>query len=89
VIPRNSYDTDLALTGIINEKTDVHSQNNSYTDRSIFLAWFTDLFLPRVVRRRQAFAYEGRDILIMDNCTVHTRPEIDEACAARGVFIFT
>jgi hypothetical protein len=33
------------------------------------------------------FRIRGRIILIMDNCTAHTRPEIDEACAAHGVVI--
>jgi hypothetical protein len=85
VILRKSGDPDLALTGITDKKVDVYSQKKDYTDRSIFLAWLTDLFLAEVVRRRQAFAYQRRVILILDNCTAHTGSEIDEVCAAHGL----
>jgi hypothetical protein len=60
VAGRNSqktYDTDLALTGITDEKIDVYSQAQDYTDRPTLLAWLTYLFLPEVMRRRQDMGY--------------------------------
>lgn len=87
VIPRKTYDADLALTGITDEKVTVYSQAKGYTNRPIFLAWLTDIFLPEVARRREALGYDGRAVLIMDNCTAHTGPEIHEACAAQGVVV--
>jgi hypothetical protein len=85
VIPRKTYDADLASTGITDEKVTIYSQSKGYTDRPIFLSWLTEVFLPEVQRRREAFDYSGRTVLILDNCTAHMGPEVDELCAEHGV----
>jgi hypothetical protein len=87
VIPRKSYDTDLALTGVTDEKIAIYSQAKGYTNRPIFLAWLIDVFLPEVARRRQAMDYEGRAVLMLDNCTAHIGREVDDACDAKGVIM--
>jgi hypothetical protein len=85
VIPRQSYDSDLALVGITDEKWTFIRRTRA--TRSVFLAWFTNLFFLEAAPRRQAFAYEVRVISMMDHCTPPTGPEIDEACAAHEVVI--
>jgi hypothetical protein len=74
----------MTLTGITNEQVDVCSQAQGYTDRPIFLAWFTDLFLPDDVRRREATGYQRHAVLNVDDCTANTGPEVAEACTAPG-----
>lgn len=87
VIPRKTYDADLGLTGLTDEKVTVYSQAKGYTDRPIFHAWLTEIFLPEVARRRDALGYGGQAVLILDNCTAHTGPEIAEACASQGIIM--
>jgi hypothetical protein len=66
------------------DKVAVHSQAKGHTDKSIFWAWISDVFLPEVVRRRQAFGYEGKVVLIMNS---YTGPEVDELWEVHGIII--
>jgi hypothetical protein len=65
----------------------VYSQANDYARNPIFLAWISDAFLPEVVRRRPAFGYEEKTVLIMDNCTPRTGPEVDKLWEAYGIVV--
>jgi hypothetical protein len=85
VVPRKTDDSDLALTGITDEKVAIYSQAKGYTDRPIYMAWLTEIFVPEVLRRREAFSYAGPVVLIIDNCTAHTGAEIDELCGEYGI----
>jgi hypothetical protein len=87
VIPRKTYDRDLALTGITEEKVQIYYQIKGYMDKAIFLSWLSDVFLPEVARRREALDYEGHAVLIMDNCSAHTGLDVEEVCEAHGVII--
>jgi hypothetical protein len=86
-IPRKTYETDLAQTGITDEKVDVYSQAKGHTDHPIFLAWLTHVFLSEEVRRCKTMGYQGDAVLIMDNCTAHTGPEVDGAWTSHGVVV--
>jgi hypothetical protein len=85
VIPRKTYDGDLVLTGFTDEKVAHYSQSKAYTDQLIFLTWLCDVFIPELSRKRTAFGYPGRAVLIMDNCTAHTELEVEEVCTEAGV----
>jgi hypothetical protein len=87
VIARQTYDTNLALTGITDEKVSLYSQSKRHIDRSIFLAWLNEIFLPEVRRRREGDNYTGWTVIIMDNCTAHTGDEIDELCELHGITV--
>jgi hypothetical protein len=87
VLLRKTYDSDLALLGRTDEKVGVYSQSKGYTGRPIFLSWLCDLFIPELNRRRTAFGYAGRAVLIMDNCTTHTWPEVEGTCTEAGVLV--
>jgi hypothetical protein len=66
---------------------EISSQGKGYTNRPIFLAWFTDIFLSEVAQRDEASGYRGNAVLIIGNCTAHTEPELEEACAESGVVV--
>jgi hypothetical protein len=68
VIHRKRYDADLALTGATNENLSVYSQSNGDADRPIFLAWLTEVFLPEVTRRCEAFCYSRAAVLVINSC---------------------
>jgi hypothetical protein len=85
MIPRKTYDLDLALTGLTEEKVTVDLQRKGYTDKITFLTWINIVFLPEVTRRRESFNHKGNAILIMDNCTAHTGLEVDELFDANGI----
>jgi hypothetical protein len=87
IIPRKTYDGDLTVTDFTDEKVSVYPQPKKHTDRPIFLTWLRDLFILKLSRRRAAFSYTGRAVLVMDNCTAHTGPEVNEACTETGVLV--
>jgi hypothetical protein len=85
VIPRKTIDEDLFLTGLTTEKVDVYSQSKGYIDRPIFDAWLEDTFLLELLRRRQLFNYDGRAVLILDNCTSHDTAKLAEISEVHGL----
>jgi hypothetical protein len=82
VTHRKRYDADLALTGATDENLSVYSQSKEDTDRHIFLAWLTEVFLPEVTRRCEAFCYSGAAVLVISSCSADVRYHIDELRAA-------
>jgi hypothetical protein len=51
VIPRKSIDADIAFTGPTGEKLAIYSQPKGFVDRSVFWAWFEDVFIPEICPR--------------------------------------
>jgi hypothetical protein len=87
MIPQSAYDVDLALTGTPDDEIAAFSQAKRHRDRPIFLAWISNVFVPGVAWRRQAFGYEGKAAVIMNNCTAHTGLEVDEQWNAHEIFV--
>jgi hypothetical protein len=68
IIPRKTYDDDIAFFGWTREKIDIYHQSKSLIDRGIFSDWLTDIFGPELLMRREKWHYDGPAFLILGNC---------------------
>jgi hypothetical protein len=72
VITRKTYDDDLVLYGLTSEKVERYSQDNGYVATPIFDDWVRTIFIPELMRRREAYCSAEPAFLILDNCSAHT-----------------
>jgi hypothetical protein len=88
IIPRKTVDADLPLTGMTQEKLTVHSQPKGFITTEIFEAWFDEIFVPELNARRSRQEYNGRAVLMLDGCTAHSSPRVNQLCEANNVKLF-
>jgi hypothetical protein len=81
IIPRVTYEDELAEYGLTDEKIVIYSQKNAFIDRDIFFDWLKDVFQPDLVARRIKYSYSGKAYLLLDNCSAHFGPDVHNLCA--------
>jgi hypothetical protein len=81
IIPRETFDDELLLTGLTPEKVEIYSQAKSFITGDIFDDWIKDTFVPELLQRRARYSYHGPAFLILDNCTSHAGEYFDWACS--------
>ncbi|XP_033222474.1 tigger transposable element-derived protein 2-like isoform X2 [Belonocnema kinseyi] len=59
-------------------------QNSAWMDKSIFLLWYKNEFIPRVLERQRQDAIAGKVVLLLDNAPCH--PSLDELNAINENF---
>ncbi|XP_033222471.1 jerky protein homolog-like [Belonocnema kinseyi] len=59
-------------------------QDNAWMDKSIFLLWYKEVFIPRVLERQRQDAIAGKVVLLLDNAPCH--PSLDELNAINENF---
>jgi hypothetical protein len=61
------------LIGLTPETGDVVSQPKGFINTAIFDTWFEGAFLLGLTRHQKETGYDRRSVLILDNCSVHSR----------------
>ncbi|XP_033222470.1 uncharacterized protein LOC117176340 [Belonocnema kinseyi] len=59
-------------------------QASAWMDKSIFLLWYKDVFIPRVLGRQRKDGITGKVVLLLDNAPCH--PSLDELNAVNENF---
>jgi hypothetical protein len=85
IIPRKTIDDDFRLTGLTAEKVMTRSQSKGYVDVKIFETWLVAIFFAEVRERRDRVGYDGRAVLILDNCTAHATERFHALCDEHNV----
>jgi transposase len=85
IIPRKTYDVDLHLFGIDDYNVEIKYQTKGFVDRDIVEYWFSSIFLPEIRQNQKTFNYNGKTILILDNCTCHNSDYIDDICFENNI----
>ncbi|XP_033215441.1 tigger transposable element-derived protein 2-like [Belonocnema kinseyi] len=63
----------------------IHSyQNSSWMDRCIFILWYRDEFIPRVLVHQRTTGVTGKVVLLIDNAPCH--PSLDDLNAINNNF---
>ncbi|XP_033224183.1 jerky protein homolog-like [Belonocnema kinseyi] len=59
-------------------------QDSAWMDKSIFLLWYKDVFIPRVLGRQRKDGITGKVVLLLDNAPCH--PSLDDLNAINENF---
>ncbi|XP_051161468.1 jerky protein homolog-like [Leptopilina boulardi] len=59
-------------------------QNKSWMNENLFMSWYKDVFIPRVIEHQKSTGTKGKVILILDNAPCH--PDVDELNSLHGNF---
>jgi hypothetical protein len=85
ILARQTYEDEILLTGLTNDKVEIYSQAHSFINGPIFEDWFKDSFCPDLQRRRDQYEYWGPAYLILDNCTAHRGELFEHLCHENSV----
>jgi hypothetical protein len=85
ILARKTYEDEILLTGLTNEKIEFYSQENSFINGEIFEDWFKDTLCPDIQRRRESFQYWGPAYLLLDNCTAHHGELFQHLCSINNI----
>jgi hypothetical protein len=88
VIYRKTIDTDVALARHTDEKLAIYSQPKGFIGRSVFWAWFEDVFIPKICQRCERYQYTKNIVLLMNNCTTPTFPRSKSLYTQHGIIIY-
>jgi hypothetical protein len=81
VIPRKTYDENLALFGRTAEKIVLSSRASGYGASAIVYDWMETMFLPALKKRRHIHSYAGSAFMMLDNCSGRTSEDFRGLCA--------
>jgi hypothetical protein len=65
IIPRATYEDELAEYGLTDEKIVIYSQKNAFMDRDIFFDWLKEVFRPDLIAWRTKWSYDGKAYLLL------------------------
>jgi hypothetical protein len=64
----------------------IRSQPEGYIGIAILEQWIIKISLPELTRRREFHGYDGRAVLILDNCSSHRVERFHALCRENNVF---
>lgn len=88
VTSRKTIDDDVLRAGYTTERVAYAYSPTGYITASIFQSWVEHIFIPHVEHLRESTGlFEQEAFLIMDNCTAHHSPDLDELFANHGITV--
>ena len=87
IVPRSTIECDLIVSGYDSEKVVFASSPEGYITKELFMKYIEHIVLPYVRWTRKSTGYNGHAVLIMDGCSCHRDPALDQVFDENGVIV--